>query len=136
MSEQWWETEDSDEAREHRAFLAKYATPEVARSAASKPPAPRRARSKQRASASDFELFGKCMRDALAPLQKRLAELEDRKAMSWRGAWRTGIEYAEYDVCQDKGALYICKAPTSDARPGSGPGWQLMAKTTKVEDAK
>jgi hypothetical protein len=77
----------------------------------------------------DYEEIGGFVGRALKPLQDRIAELEGRKAMYWRGAWRTGVEYQEGDVTQDKGALHICKAPTSSARPGSGPGWQLMAKT-------
>jgi hypothetical protein len=55
--------------------------------------------------------------------------------MKWCGTWRSGVQYSAQDVCQDKGALYVCKAPTSDARPGSGPGWQLMFKT-KAEVVK
>jgi hypothetical protein len=62
----------------------------------------------------------------VAPLKAALNE-----RMRWCGTWRSGVKYSEHDVCQDKGALFICKAPTSDARPGVGPGWQQMHKTTK-----
>jgi hypothetical protein len=78
---------------------------------------------------NDFETIGAFVGRAIKPLQDKIAELEQRKAMVWRGVWRTGVEYHEGDVTQDKGVLHICKAPTSGTRPGSGPGWQMLHKT-------
>jgi hypothetical protein len=126
MSEEWWNESDDDEARAHRAFLAKYATPEVARSAASKPPAPRRPRSRPRASANDFELFGKCMRDALAPLQKRIEELEN-SPFKFIGAWSEGMEVVAGNFVSYGGSMWHCNEATK-AKPGTGPEFTLAVK--------
>ena len=75
-----------------------------------------------------FNVLAKSLLDLRA---KDVAEIQKAldKRIVWRGVWRSGCSYAENDICQDKGGLWVCAAPTSEARPGAGPGWRLMFKT-------
>jgi hypothetical protein len=77
---------------------------------------------------SDYERIGEFVGKAIKPLQDRIAELEQRKAMEWKGTWRPGNAYAEHDVVQDKSSLWVCVSPTTAARPGTGAGWRMMTK--------
>jgi hypothetical protein len=80
--------------------------------------------------ASDFETIGAFVGKAIKPLQDRIAELESTK-MSWKGTWRPGNDYRVHDVTQDKGNLFICQAPSTAARPGTGAGWRMMTKSAE-----
>jgi hypothetical protein len=119
---EWYLTEDTEEAREHRRFLAEHEVKETARSAVSTPRLKPNPEYVTRRELDDImEALGKMTGEFVAQAVK------DR--MKWCGTWRSGVQYSEHDVVQDKGALHICEAPTSDARPGQGSGWRMMHKT-------
>jgi hypothetical protein len=82
------------------------------------------------ATAKDFEMMGQCVSKALEPLAARVAELENT-TMSWKGTWRPGTDYGAQAVVQDKGQLWICQAPSTAARPGTGAGWRMMTKSAE-----
>jgi hypothetical protein len=124
MSEQWWEVEDSDEARAHAAFLRKYAPVEAAPLAVSAPR--RRKAAPQGASAADFELLGKLMRDALEPLKKRIEELEN-SPFKFIGAWSEGMEVVAGNFVSYGGSMWHCNEATK-AKPGTGPEFTLAVK--------
>ena len=69
---------------------------------------------------------------ALAPLEKRLAKIEQRTAAdifadAYRGTWRAGESYERGQLCTDHGGLWVCATDTN-SRPGSGPHWVLAVK--------
>jgi hypothetical protein len=121
---EWYLTEDTEEAREHRRFLAEHEVKEVAH--VGRPLPPRRRKSTTRTTASDFELFGKCMRDALAPLQKRIEELENRP-FKFVGVWTQGMELVPGNVCSYAGSMWHCNEVTKD-KPGTSAAFSLCVK--------
>jgi hypothetical protein len=121
-SNAWWLDDSHPDALAHREFLAQHEVKETARSAVSTPRLKPNPEYVTRRELDDImEALGKMTGEFVAKAVK------DR--MAWRGVWRSGVQYSEHDVVQHGGAMHICKAPTSDAKPGSGPGWQLMFKT-------
>lgn len=63
----------------------------------------------------------------VAPLEKRIAELEARQ-IKMAGVWKEGIAYEENSLVSFQGGLWLARAATS-ARPGSGsPAWRLAVK--------
>ncbi len=62
----------------------------------------------------------------LAPLKARIAELEARPMMRYRGTFDGGVgDYAAGDVCTSKGVLWFCMKPTRE-RPGESTDWKMM----------
>lgn len=72
----------------------------------------------------------------LAPLEQRLAELEQRVAKSrglfFRGSWAAsaGEVFEENDLVVDRGSLWIALCGTTD-KPGTSQSWQLVCKRGK-----
>jgi hypothetical protein len=72
---------------------------------------------------------GPVIRDYTAPLHARIAALEARPAVVYRGIWRNDQQYAEASLVTDGGSLWIAKAESRGARPGSdATSWQLIVK--------
>jgi hypothetical protein len=122
-SNAWWLDDSHPDALAHREFLAQHEVKEVAPLAAS---TPRRRKSTTRTTASDFELFGKCMRDALAPLQKRIEELESRP-FKFVGVWTQGMELVPGNICSYAGSMWHCNEATKD-KPGTSAAFVLCVK--------
>jgi hypothetical protein len=66
------------------------------------------------------------MRDALAPLQKRIEELENRP-FKFVGVWTQGMELVPGNVCSYAGSMWHCNEPTT-SKPGTGPEFSLCVK--------
>src|SRR5262245_39561868 len=65
----------------------------------------------------------------VAPLLRRIEELEQAKPLRDAGVWRHGTRYQIGDVVSHRGTLWSCKAPTSIDAPGDGnTAWRLMVK--------
>jgi hypothetical protein len=62
-----------------------------------------------------------------AALQARIAALEKRPGMSYRGVWAAGEGSQPGDVCTHDGSMWYCWAATKD-RPGTSDAWQLCVK--------
>jgi len=60
-------------------------------------------------------------------LQQRVAELEARPQLDYRGIWTEGVDYVPGNLVTHRGTIWFCREATS-AQPG-GPDWQLMVKT-------
>jgi hypothetical protein len=78
--------------------------------------------------------FGKTL-EKIGQMTRRAIDEAVSTRLAWKGAWREGTDYAVNDLCQDRGALFVCKAKTTGGRPGANPGWQLLHKT-KAEATK
>jgi hypothetical protein len=65
----------------------------------------------------------------IAVLAKRVAELEKRILLDFKGPWKAGDKYLQGDCVQMKGALWVCLCPTSTAKPGDSPAWRLAVKS-------
>ena len=68
-----------------------------------------------------------------APLLKRIEELEQRSAMTYRGVWSADEQYVLGNFCTDRGSLWHCNQTTRE-RPGDGRAWTLAVK--KGQDGK
>jgi hypothetical protein len=124
-SNAWWLDEPNHpDAASHKAFLEEHMVKEDAR--VGRPLPPRRRKSTTRTTASDFELFGKCMRDALAPLQKRIEELESRP-FKFVGVWTQGMELVPGNICSYAGSMWHCNEATKD-KPGTSAAFVLCVK--------
>ncbi len=60
-------------------------------------------------------------------LEQRIAKLEARPQMSYRGVWTEGEENRPGDVATHAGSMWYCWAATKD-RPGTSDAWQLCVK--------
>lgn len=64
-----------------------------------------------------------------AAIEARLAEIESRPSMAYRGVWDRGMEYHRGDVCTHQGSSWHCELDAATGlQPGEGLGWKLMAK--------
>ncbi|MBM2711669.1 hypothetical protein JQK88_10465 [Mesorhizobium caraganae] len=70
-----------------------------------------------------------------AAIEKRLAELESKPSMAYRGVWDRGVSYRHGDVCTHQGSSWHCELDNAQGlQPGEGLGWKLMVK--KGRDAR
>jgi hypothetical protein len=68
-------------------------------------------------------------RDAkIAALEKRIAALESRPALSYEGVYATDKVYSRGMFCTDAGSIWHCRAVTTSDRPGTSSDWQLAVK--------
>jgi hypothetical protein len=68
------------------------------------------------------------MRRTIAPLEKRIAELEGRPQVKYQGVYRPGAEYSEGALVTRDGSIFHCSR-TTRASPGDGSmDWQLAVK--------
>lgn len=63
----------------------------------------------------------------IATLEGRLAALEQRRLMAFRGAHDPGLSYASGDAVQRGGALFVALVGTSET-PGSSSCWRELAR--------
>jgi hypothetical protein len=66
---------------------------------------------------------------AIRSLRARIAELEQRPALAYRGIWQQRREYQAGSLVTDKGAMWLALEST-DTRP-PGPSWKLTAKAAR-----
>jgi hypothetical protein len=65
----------------------------------------------------------------IGPLVGRLAELEQRKGMTYAGVWRAETAYGAGSVVVDRGASWHANIDVAGVRPGGPEGiWTLIAK--------
>lgn len=69
----------------------------------------------------------------IAPLQRRVAELESRPQLKHCGTWKESEMYTPANLVTDKGSLWICKSATHK-RPGDSGDWQLIVKSGHATD--
>jgi len=62
-----------------------------------------------------------------APLKARIAELEAKPEMKYRGIWTEKTIYPVGSFVTDGGSLWHCNARTHE-RPGTCEGWTLAVK--------
>ena len=67
----------------------------------------------------------------LIALERRLAELEERRAMSYRGIWSQDEHYSEGDYCTHAGSLWHANEGTR-SHPGRDASWQLCVKRSRA----
>jgi hypothetical protein len=122
---EWYLKEDTDEAKEHRRFLAQF-----------KETAHRSSLPRKSTPADDFELLGRFMAEALAPLQERIKALEDRPAgVEYKGVYRKGCSYSRNQATSHQGSLWIAVKDYPEKEPGEpSSGWRLAVK--KGRDGK
>ena len=132
-----WDKPDSqaaiDDQAEHSAFMQRCATDLAMCQAPAPPraPAPRSKFVTDKSLGRTLEGIGrlvrKAIREATEPLQKKIAELE-QKQLTLGGVWKAGERYKENTLVSFQGGLWISRADTT-ARPGSGsPSWRLCVK--------
>jgi hypothetical protein len=91
---------------------------------------------KQAATSADYrewesklmENIGRFVALALAPLEKRLKELE-ATATKYRGVWKRDRVYMPNDECTHAGTTWIAVAASEGSTPGKGPNWKMTRKT-------
>ncbi|SIT53153.1 hypothetical protein BQ8794_100044 [Mesorhizobium prunaredense] len=68
-------------------------------------------------------------------IEKRLAEIESRATLSYKGVWDRDVAYRHGDVCTHQGSSWHCELDHAQGlQPGEGIGWKLMVK--KGRDGK
>jgi hypothetical protein len=67
------------------------------------------------------------VRDRTAALEKRVAELEARPQLAYRGVWSEQEEYTPGDLVTLHGSMFYCRAATRN-RPGASVDWQMCVK--------
>jgi len=64
-----------------------------------------------------------------APLRTRIAALEARPALEYRGVFAgDGTAYRPGDLCTRSGSLWLCIAATTAAPAEAPSNWKLIAK--------
>ena len=58
----------------------------------------------------------------------RVAELEARPELKYRGVWRADEEYTDNSAVTHDGSVFIARAQSVGVRPGDGDLWQLAVK--------
>lgn len=68
-------------------------------------------------------------------LEQRLAQIESRATLAYKGVWQRDAAYRRGDVCTHQGSSWHCDLDQSQGlQPGEGLGWKLMVK--KGRDAR
>ena len=65
----------------------------------------------------------------MKPLEERIAELESRKSLEYRGTFRTDTEYGLNDLVTHSGQLWLCQQQGTRKKPGDADAWRLVSKT-------
>jgi hypothetical protein len=69
------------------------------------------------------------VRDArIEALERRIAELEARKALDYAGTWSSGTASKAGSFYTDRGSIWFCRGATV-SRPGESAHWQLACKS-------
>lgn len=64
--------------------------------------------------------------EVILRLEKRIADLESRPAVRYRGVFSPDEQYNAGDMATDRGSVWACLRPTRDRPPS--PNWQLAVK--------
>lgn len=78
------------------------------------------------------EMVGKqfARSDRIAELEKRIADLEARPQMQYRGIWNADTQNNAGDFVTHGGSMWFARRSTR-TRPGSSDDWQLAVKHGK-----
>jgi hypothetical protein len=76
----------------------------------------------------ECEALMKKLEPRIAELGARIAHLEARKSIEYRGTWRSDREFGEGDLVTHAGQLFICKGHGVRSKPGSSVDWVLASK--------
>jgi hypothetical protein len=83
----------------------------------------------------DLKLIGRFIAQQLAPLARRITELETL-ALKEGGVWTPTGTYKEGEVVTHDGALWVCKKLPHGAKPGPSAAWRLLFKTRPRKETK
>ncbi len=61
-------------------------------------------------------------------LEKRVADLEARPSLEYRGVWGAAEQYRNGNAVTHDGSMWIATAGTKGVRPGDGANWKLAVK--------
>jgi hypothetical protein len=85
---------------------------------------------------SDTEALIKLMAQQFAKCEKRLerveahiAELESRPLLEDGGTWQEQKLFRPNQVETYRGAMWVCREPNQNTRPGTNSSWRLLHKT-------
>ena len=134
---EWWRTDAHPDAAEHRKFIEKSAKEDAERflstvpvkRKALPPPRPRKkaAASRENALVEHLgQLTAKAIKDAVAPLEARIAELE-ASPTKYVGVWTQGTEFQARSIVSYDGSMWHANETTKE-KPGTGPTWTLCVK--------
>ena len=143
---EWWRTDAHPDAAEHRKHIERTAKKEAERVLAIVPvqrkalPPPRRRKTKSVLSVYAFEMMGemtgKAIRDAIAPLEKRIAELEAHP-LRYCDVWKSGGDYRAGNFVSWGGSVWHCNEDATTEKPGTSAAWTLAVKRGRDgKDAK
>jgi hypothetical protein len=91
-------------------------------------PPPHQARLIRSLMAGIAPVIAEHVRSALAPLVRRLEELEAHgQSVKYMGIWDSKTQYEPGSFVTDKGSVWHCN-DTTRARPGDSPAWTLAVK--------
>jgi hypothetical protein len=78
------------------------------------------------------EKFTAQIEEAVAPLRRRIAELEAEPSAKWLGVWREGKSFRAGSLVTHQGGLWHAETTTMN-RPGDASGdWKLAVKKGSV----
>jgi hypothetical protein len=72
------------------------------------------------------------LKERAAIAEAKLAEIEERGEVAYRGVWVHDTEYRRGNLVTDHGAMWVCLADTRE-RPGGGAAWKLAVKSADPE---
>ncbi len=90
--------------------------------------APLRVRNLEQIAGGLAPVIKEAIAEAVAPLERRIKELEARPAMKYCGVFDATKVYHVGDFVTDGGSLWHCADTNIGARPGSSEAWQLAVK--------
>jgi hypothetical protein len=139
---EWWQDDSHPDAKPHRRFLEIAAKEEAQRFLATVPvrkalPPPRpRKKADVKLAQHLGELTAKAIKDATAPLEARIKEIEERPAgLDYKGTYRRDYNYAKNAGVTHSGSLWVALKDKPTKEPGEvNSGWQLAVK--KGRDGK
>jgi hypothetical protein len=68
------------------------------------------------------------VKEAVAPLKARLAELEALPKLKYCGVWHPEGQYVEGNFVTHGGSLWHCNAKSTGRQPGNSDDWVLAVK--------
>ena len=74
------------------------------------------------------ERLGDVLRPKFERLEQRIAALESRKSLNYRGVFRDGVEHQAGDIVTFDGSMWHCNAATTDRSGGTSNSWTMCVK--------
>jgi hypothetical protein len=68
------------------------------------------------------------VKEAVAPLKAKIAELEALPKLKYRGIWDDKTEYREGNFVTHHGSIWHCNARSTGRMPGASDDWVLAVK--------